>query len=184
MCEAVKIAPTYFSSGNHESDIESYEPLKNALERAGASVLENQTESIEKDGEKIALSGLTDPHFVTDYSFENSLSAVKDALAKMDFDNEKFNVLLAHRPELMAAYRERGIDLVFSGHAHGGQFRLPFLGGLFVPIQGVFPKYDAGLIQEGKTRMLISRGLGRSVVPVRLCNCPEIVVAELTKSAE
>ena len=70
-------------------------------------------------------------------------------------------------------------DLVLSGHAHGGQFRLPLIGGLVAPNQGLFPKYDAGLYSEGDTNMIVSRGLGNSIIPVRFNNRPEVVLIEL-----
>ena len=76
-------------------------------------------------------------------------------------------------------YAEYGFDLVFSGHAHGGQFRLPFIGGIYAPGQGLFPEYDAGLFTQGRTNMIVSRGLGRTVVPIRINNSPEVVVVEL-----
>ena len=83
------------------------------------------------------------------------------------------------RPELFETYVGAGVDLVFCGHAHGGQFRLPVVGGLFAPHQGFFPKYDAGLFSEGSTFMIVSRGVGKSIIPFRFNNRPEIVVAEL-----
>lgn len=88
-------------------------------------------------------------------------------------------ILLSHRPEYFDLYEEFGADLVFSGHAHGGQIRLPVIGGLAAPGQGFFPKYDDGLYTEGSTSMLVSRGLGNSLFPFRVNNRPEILVAEL-----
>ena len=89
--------------------------------------------------------------------------------------------MLAHRPELFETYVEAGVDLVFSGHAHGGQFRLPFIGGLVAPNQGFFPKYDAGHFSEGNTTMIVSRGIGNSIIPIRFNNCAEITIADLYK---
>lgn len=76
------------------------------------------------------------------------------------------------------------IDLVLSGHAHGGQFRLPFIGRMFAPNQGIFPKYDAGLYTKGNTNMVVSRGLGNSIIPIRFNNRPEIVVIEKDASCK
>ena len=81
--------------------------------------------------------------------------------------------------ELFDLYVETEMDLVFSGHAHGGQFRLPFVGGLVAPNQGFFPKYDAGLFSEGSTNMIVSKGVGNSIIPIRFNNRPEIIVATL-----
>ncbi len=94
-------------------------------------------------------------------------------------DESRYTILLSHRPELFETYLDSGIDLVFSGHAHGGQFRLPFIGGLVAPNQGLFPKYDSGLYTDGGTSMVVSRGIGNSIIPFRFHNCPEIVLVEL-----
>ena len=72
-------------------------------------------------------------------------------------------------------------DLVLTGHAHGGQFRIPFVGGLYAPAQGAFPKYDSGLYTKGTTNMIVSRGLGNSAFPFRINNTPEIVIVTLAK---
>ena len=101
------------------------------------------------------------------------------ALSELQNESDGYTVLLAHRPELFETYVDAGVDLVFSGHAHGGQFRLPFVGGLVAPNQGFFPEYDAGLFSEGSTTMIVSRGVGNSIIPIRFNNRPEIVVAEL-----
>ena len=94
-------------------------------------------------------------------------------------DKDNYTILLSHRPELFEAYVNCGVDLVLSGHAHGGQFRLPFIGGLVAPNQGLFPKYDAGLYTKGDTNMIVCRGLGNSIIPIRFNNRPEIVLLEL-----
>ena len=92
-----------------------------------------------------------------------------------------YTVLLSHRPELFDVYVDSQIDLVFSGHAHGGQFRVPFIGGLVAPNQGFFPEYDAGLFSKENTTMVVSRGVGNSIIPLRFNNRPEIVVVELIR---
>jgi predicted MPP superfamily phosphohydrolase len=85
---------------------------------------------------------------------------------------------------LFDVYAQHTVDLVFSGHAHGGQFRIPFVGGLIAPNQGLFPKYDAGIYEEGNTTMVVSRGIGNSIVPFRINNRPEIVLVELASQAD
>jgi predicted MPP superfamily phosphohydrolase len=99
----------------------------------------------------------------------------------MDLAGEKegYTLLLSHRPERFGEYVASGVDLVFSGHAHGGQARLPFIGGVIAPHQGFFPEYDAGVFTEGDCSMVVSRGLGASIIPLRIGNRPELVVAQL-----
>ena len=94
-------------------------------------------------------------------------------------DKDAYTILLSHRPELFDIYVKSGVDLVLSGHAHGGQFRLPFLGGLVAPNQGLFPEYDSGLYTSGNTNMIVSRGIGNSIIPIRFNNRPEVVLLEL-----
>ena len=93
--------------------------------------------------------------------------------------SEKYFILLSHRPETFEAYVMEDIDLVLSGHAHGGQFRLPFRGGVVAPNHGLFPKYDAGIYTKNNTTMIVSRGVGNSIIPVRFNNRPEIVVVTM-----
>jgi len=179
LCE---IAPVYFSSGNHEARFEGYKSLLEMLENCGVTVLENRAIEIERKGKTVMLCGITDPRFSTDYDYSNSLRVVKEELKTFEKYSEDYRILLSHRPELFEAYREARINLVFSGHAHGGQFRFPIVGGLFVPLEGFFPKYDSGIFIDSKTSMIVSRGIGRSIIPFRIGNPPDIVVAELTKA--
>ncbi|MBR2311166.1 MAG: metallophosphoesterase [Oscillospiraceae bacterium] len=178
--EAVKIAPCYYITGNHEARIpEPYAQLKTAMEDAGVAVLENERVAVELDGEAITLIGVNDPSFQTDYLNGESAQVLDAALKDLVTDSDGFTVLLSHRPELFNTYVQKDVDLVFSGHAHGGQFRLPFVGGLAAPNQGLFPEYDAGLYTENNTNMLVSRGIGNSLFPFRFNNPPEVIVAEL-----
>ena len=103
-------------------------------------------------------------------------------LSGLELEEQQFTVLLSHRPELMDTYAAHPVDLVFAGHAHGGQVRLPGIGGVAAPGQGLFPKYDAGRFSLNGTQMVVSRGLGNSIFPLRVNNRPELVVAELKAS--
>lgn len=179
--EAVKIAPCYYITGNHESNVEEYDTFKGGLISQGITVLENKSVYIEKSNDKICLIGVSDPLFSTDNESHSSV-IMKNTLDLMNIKGDYFTVLLSHRPELFKVYKEYPIDLVLSGHAHGGQFRIPFLGGVFVPSQGLFPEYDSGMFYENGTSMIISRGIGNSVIPVRINNRPEVVLIELKKS--
>jgi len=176
----VDIAPVYYVTGNHEARISEYGKLKTALEITGVTVLENERTVLEKDGDTITLLGIDDPSFTADYLTGDSAAVVKNTLDDLVTEGVGYTVLLSHRPELFDVYAESGVNLVFSGHAHGGQIRLPFIGGLAAPNQGLFPKYDAGLFTEGDTNMVVSRGLGNSLFPFRVNNRPEIVVVQLT----
>lgn len=177
--QAVEIAPVYYVTGNHEARVGEYRELKTGLTDAGVTVLENERVTIERAGECITLIGIDDPSFREDYLFGEAASVTETALSELQNSADGYTVLLAHRPELFDIYVESGVDLVFSGHAHGGQFRLPFVGGLVAPNQGLFPEYDSGLYTDGNTNMLVSRGIGNSIIPVRFYNRPEIIVAEL-----
>ena len=177
--QAINIAPIYYVSGNHEARVREYEDLKMGLAEAGVNVLEDQKVQITREGESITLMGIDDPSFQEDYLFGDSESVARQAITDMKNESDRYTILLSHRPELFDLYVETEIDLVFSGHAHGGQFRLPFIGGLVAPNQGFFPKYDAGLFSVGSTNMIVSRGVGNSIIPIRFNNRPEIVVAVL-----
>ena len=180
--KAVQIAPVYYVTGNHEARVPEYEQLKTGLVDLGVTVLDDQKVQITKDGESITLMGILDPSFSTDYLFGDTESVSKQAISELQNESDGFTVLLSHRPELFDLYVNTGVDLVFSGHAHGGQFRLPFVGGLVAPNQGFFPKYDAGQFIKENTTMIVSRGVGNSIIPVRFNNRPEIIVAELRPS--
>ena len=178
--ESVRIAPTYYVTGNHEAASPQYDTLKAGLEEAGVIVLEDEAISLERNGETITLLGLGDPDFtVKGDMFGETSAMVSTKLRNLIDDESRYTILLSHRPELFETYTDGGIDLVFSGHAHGGQFRLPFIGGLAAPNQGLFPQYDAGLYTDGGTSMVVSRGIGNSIIPFRFNNRPEIVLVEL-----
>ena len=178
--ESVRIAPTYYVTGNHEAASPQYDTLKAGLEEAGVIVLEDEAISLERNGETITLLGLGDPDFtVKGDMFGETSAMVSTKLKNLDDGEGGYTILLSHRPELFETYVNCGIDLVFAGHAHGGQFRLPFISGLVAPNQGLFPQYDAGLYTDGSTSMVVSRGIGNSIIPFRFNNRPEIVLVEL-----
>ena len=177
--EAVKIAPCYYVTGNHEARVNEYGELKTGMEAAGVTVLEDARAEISLEDGSITLIGVNDPSYQTDYLFGDSETVMNTKLEELHTENGEFTVLLSHRPELFDTYADHGLDLVLSGHAHGGQFRLPFIGGLVAPNQGLFPEYDAGIYTEGNTNMLVSRGIGNSILPFRINNRPEVILIEL-----
>lgn len=178
--EAVKIAPCYFVSGNHESRISEYDYLESELEKQGVVVLDNKTVEIEKSGEKLALIGIKDPSFKYEPEFRDIDRFLRNATQQLQ--DGTFTVILSHRPELFDIYVKNGADLSLCGHLHGGQIRLPFIGGLLSPDPSLFPEYDAGLFTENTTNMIVSRGIGNSAIPLRFNNRPEIIVVTLAKA--
>lgn len=177
--ETIKIAPVYYVSGNHEAWSEKYSEIKKRLIDTGAYVLDDETVKINKDNSSINILGLSDPAFITSsYIDETNTSNMEECLNSYS-KIEGFKILLSHRPELLDLYSKNDIDLVFSGHAHGGQVRIPFLGGIIAPNQGFFPKYTSGSYNSNKTTMFVSRGLGNSLFPLRVFNRPEIISVTL-----
>ena len=181
--EAVKIAPCFYVPGNHEAKASEYADLKNGLIQAGVTVLEDERIDVTQNGARITLIGVSDPRFHADGWFDDEKAVVDAQLKKLAHEKDPFTVLLSHRPELFEIYASSHVDVVLSGHAHGGQFRLPFIGGLVAPNQGLFPKYDAGLYTKGDTKMIVSRGIGNSLFPFRFNNRPEVLLIELKCAA-
>ena len=162
--------PVYFVPGNHEKWSGSYPVLKAKLRLAGAIILENEVVLLEnQEGRKIFLAGVDDPDFSNLEKWQENLNTLSTKTENY------FTVLLSHRPERFEDYVAGAFNLVLAGHAHGGQWRLPLIGGLVAPNQGLLPKYDAGLYQKVTSVMLVSRGLGNSLMPLRLFNLPEII---------
>ena len=175
----VKIAPVYYVSGNHEAILpdEDYQALTDGMRALGVCVLEDESAELTRDGQSIRLIGLTDIGFHPG-TLEEKKDALRTALSAL-LPEDEFSVTLAHRPELMDVYTECGAPLVLSGHAHGGQIRLPGIGGLIAPGQGLFPKYTEGKYEENGTTLVVSRGIGNSVFPLRVNDRPQIVVVQL-----
>jgi len=177
--KALKVAPCYYVTGNHEAVSLEYEILKSNLLELGVIILSDQRIELEKNGQIISLLGVDDPSFQTDYLLDDAGAVMSTKLQTLKGKNDAYTILLSHRPELIDTYVESGVDLVITGHAHGGQFRLPFIGGLIAPNQGLFPEYDSGLYTSGNTNMIVSRGIGNSIIPFRFNNRPEVVLIEL-----
>ena len=174
---ASEIALVYYVTGNHEARVLAEDEIDNVELNKNVIVLHNKDILLEKGKSVIQLIGVDDPDY----------KAVKDSTEYMNkrlekyCNNEYFKILLSHRPELFEVYVENNMNIVLSGHAHGGQFRLPFIGGVIAPHQGLFPTYDSGVYTKNHTNMVISRGLGDSIIPLRINNPPELVVVTLDK---
>lgn len=179
---AVELAPVCYVTGNHEfRAYDAYQDLKSQMEELGVIVLENESMVLEEV--PLRVIGLDDPSFGvrSDPSAtpEQILQGALTALAPQAGEEDLRTVLLAHRPEYVELYAQHGADLVLSGHAHGGQVRLPGVGGLYAPGQGFLPAYTSGLYQIGETSLVVSRGLGNSLFPLRVNNRPEVVLVKL-----
>ena len=174
---AAQIAPAYYAPGNHEADNPCYPELREGLEKAGITVLENENAQLWRNGVQINIIGLLDLTFHPQ-GRERAREELPGRIQDLSLPGA-LNVVLSHRPSLMEEYGESGADLVFSGHAHGGQVRMPLIGPLFAPDEGVFPDYTAGTYQTGGTWVVVSRGLGNGTPFPRLWNTPELVLLTL-----
>ncbi|MCM1399392.1 MAG: metallophosphoesterase [Clostridium sp.] len=163
--------PTYYVTGNHEYWLEETDrhTLMKGLEQAGAIILNNEKITISAGAETFELIGLDDKS-LGDSTLKNLTENCGD---------RDFILVLAHEPQYIQEYSNTKTDLLLCGHAHGGQFILPFIGAVVAPDQGFLPAYTAGEYQQNELTMFVSRGLGNSVIPIRLFNDPEIACIKL-----
>lgn len=175
--------PTYYVYGNHEMRRSMAEgeirdrQMEGALERAGVHILDNEIIPIQRLGSKIYLAGLCEDYRYYQSSAKELHLPVSHYLGHCPEDG--YLILLAHNPFYWMDYGEWGADLTLSGHVHGGGWRLPFVGGVFSPDVGLFPKYDKGLYTQKERVLFVSTGLGNSGTPFRLFNPPELCVIHL-----
>ena len=185
--ELLKLAPVYYITGNHEHRLDCFESLMDELRTAGFTVLLDDIVTANINGTKISILGLDENQAsFEDYKARRN-GTFKYRDMKPEFDKlsscEGFKIVLSHYPENFKAvseldYSQYDFDLQLSGHAHGGQFILPFIGPVFSPGQGLFPKYVRGSFGE-KPKLIVSRGLGNAEFPLRLFNHPEINIINL-----
>lgn len=175
---AAKIAPCYYVSGNHEQRFADYfSDIKPTLERLGAVVLDDERTTLTRSGRSITIIGLSDPSFKRTVPPER---LTDEKLSRLCSEAGEFTILLSHRPELFHVYSRHNVSLALTGHAHGGQVRIPFARrGLYAVHQGWFPKYTEGIIVENNTKMLVSRGLGNSTYYPKINNPPVLEVLEV-----
>lgn len=179
LCE---YAPVYYVTGNHECNVsiedqKGFDDFIQSLRDIGVFVLRQNKAVFEtSDGKKVNVYGIDDPYFHCTYSYEVS-GATAYLCDEFEINKGEYNMLLAHHPEQLPVYAEYGFDLVFSGHAHGGQGRF-FNQGLIAPDQGFFPEYTSGKYVEDNTTMILSRGIGNSIFPVRVFNKSHLIFVE------
>lgn len=178
LCE---IAPVYYVTGNHESNVwrsdeSEFNRLIDGLSDMGVTLLRNSSVKIQNDaGDYFYLHGIEDPYFYGGY--EQDFQRTEILCNDLNIKDEELNVLLAHHPETLSVYQKYNFDLVFSGHAHGGQ--ITFFGkAIMAPDQVTFPPYTEGLYKMVDTQLVLSRGIGYSMFPLRaFCN-PHLIYAE------
>lgn len=175
------LGPVYYVTGNHEIHYKAFGALYDAIGQSKIRNISMNRTSLTRNNETVHLIGMNDVWFYGDEETDEIYDAFEARLKDKIEGVEGFKILLSHRPELLDMYAALGIDVVFSGHAHGGQFRVPIIKGLYAPHQGVFPKYTEGVYEKGKTKLHVSRGLGNSRFPFRLFNQPEIIKVTLRR---
>lgn len=178
-----EIAPVYMVLGNHEGWSNKLPEFLEGIDKTSVTLLRNDSRPLEIEGESIVIAGIDDPSLLKPefskkhwrkQTYKTSIDPILSNL-----DPELFTVLLSHRPESFKSLAKYDFDLMLSGHAHGGQIRLPFIGGLFSPNQGFFPEFTEGKHTVNNQTLIISRGLGNSIFPFRVFNRPEIIIIEL-----
>ncbi|MEN8078751.1 metallophosphoesterase [Clostridioides difficile] len=190
LSELNKYLPVIYIPGNNEMRCAGLDQILNNLKKNNIIVLQNQIKNIRIKSNDINILGLVEER-VDDgeyfYQKVDSKYLYKDCnkIFRELERREGLKLVLSHYPENFEgignkSYCKYNIDIVFSGHAHGGQFILPFIGGLFAPGQGILPKYYKG-IHGKESKLIISRGLGNSGFPLRLFNRPEIVIVDIEK---
>lgn len=178
------IAPVYYVTGNHEFWSEEINFIRDTFRKYNVKILENDYEELLLNGGLFIIGGVDDPDIVT---YENPLwdweGEIYTAFSGLQ-DPSGYKILISHRAECVYLYKNIPFDLVLSGHAHGGQVRIPFfLNGLFSPNQGWFPKYAGGMYVHEEFNHIVSRGVSFNLRLPRIFNPPEIVVIDI-KSTE
>ena len=184
--ELVKIAPVYYSYGNHESRLreeecvshELFEQYMQKVRALGVTVMDTQTRSISLGENQVMLSAL---ELELDYYEKGSIVPLENSYMREHLplvEPEKFQILLAHNPAYAEQYAGWGADVTFCGHNHGGLVRIPGIGSLISPQLTLFPKYDAGKFELEGRSVIVSRGLGTHTFHIRVFNRAELLAVE------
>lgn len=172
--------PCYYVTGNHEYWTNEIDRIVGVVRDSGVMVLSMDSALLDVRGQQVRICGVPDPYAM----YYSGAPSTQEQLrrAAQETSPEVFSLLMAHRPELIGQYAEHGFDLVLSGHAHGGQIRIPLIAnGLYAPNQGFLPEYAGGQYRVQDTTLIVSRGLSTQAqwyIP-RVFNRPELVVVEL-----
>lgn len=179
--------PCYYVTGNHEYWGYDVGTILDIVKDCGVTILAGECDTITINGQSISICGVDDPdaeiYLVEGVPVEWQLERANEAAqeAEQAMEKEVFTILLSHRPELFETYQTYDFDLVLSGHAHGGQWRIPgIINGLYAPHQGLFPEYAGGRYDYMGSTMIVSRGLARESTPIpRIFNRPEVVIVDV-----
>lgn len=164
----VKKAPVLYVSGDQEWANPNFSVIVKSMINHGVRYMDNQIEVING----IAYVGVEDP------TGPNLPVVIPEMMESLDYD---FSIVMAHRPEYYEIYKSWKLDLIVSGHTHGGYITLPYIGGVYAKNQGFFPKFTHGRYDEQATAMIISRGAGNTGLPIRLLSKPELVLITIDK---
>ncbi|MGF0033767.1 metallophosphoesterase [Bariatricus sp. SGI.154] len=184
-----EICEVYCANGNHEQKLkeypeeyeQSYEDYKRRLVAAGIHLLENESAEVCWDDIRIKITGLEIP--LSGYErFRARRVEQEEVEERIGLSDSAYQILLAHHPAYMEAYKAWGADLILSGHYHGGVAQIPGIGGVIAPDFRLFPRYSGGLYEENDAAIVVSKGLGTHSVPVRLFNPAELIVLEFGES--
>lgn len=180
----IDIAPVYIVSGNHDVWRSDYKEMVKRCRDLGAIYLEDERIFINKADDKIAITGISDPFSSVGVTINENIDKSLEKLTKYD----GYEIVLFHRANFLDKFKNRGYNLVLSGHMHGGQFRIPKVGGVVSPKTNFndktkifFPKYFGGEYVDENTKMIVSRGIGNPTFLPRVFNRPEICSIILNK---
>ena len=165
------IAPVYYVTGNHEWQVKNLREILQKMRAWGVTVLENEGCVLSRGGAEMIVAGVHDP--CGPYDMKTPAALVRELRSVQGND---FILMLSHRNDELAMWSQLGVQLVLSGHCHGGVVRLPFVGGVFGTRRELFPEYDAGVYRQDGTTLFVSRGLGYTNVHFRLFNRPHVPI--------
>ena len=165
------IAPVYYVTGNHEWQVKNLREILQKMRGWGVTVLENEGRVLSRGGAEMVVAGVHDP--CGPYDMKTPAALVRELRSAQGND---FILMLSHRNDELAMWSQLGVQLVLSGHCHGGVVRLPFVGGVFGTRRELFPEYDAGVYRQDGTTLFVSRGLGYTNVHFRLFNRPHVPI--------
>ena len=165
------IAPVYYVTGNHEWQVKNLREILQKMRAWGVTVLENEGRVLSRGGAEMVVAGVHDP--CGPYDMKTPAALVRELRSAQGND---FILMLSHRNDELAMWSQLGVQLVLSGHCHGGVVRLPFVGGVLGTRRELFPEYDAGVYRQDGTTLFVSRGLGYTNVHFRLFNRPHVPI--------